>query len=82
MLPSVPTSFLLVEPQSLRQFIFCFWNVYQLILLSSNYGRWEDGLADRLQYDADGSVKTEIVKTPFVQVYHTDLCYLSTTLLA
>ncbi|KAG2544995.1 hypothetical protein PVAP13_9KG399531 [Panicum virgatum] len=29
---------------------------------------WEDGLADRLQYDADGSVKTEIVKTPFVQI--------------
>ncbi|CAN6280850.1 unnamed protein product [Urochloa humidicola] len=29
---------------------------------------WEDGLADRLQYDADGNVKTEIVKTPFVQI--------------
>ncbi|CAN6297313.1 unnamed protein product [Urochloa humidicola] len=29
---------------------------------------WEDGLADWLQYDADGNVKTEIVKTPFVQI--------------
>ncbi|RLN40318.1 magnesium-chelatase subunit ChlD, chloroplastic [Panicum miliaceum] len=29
---------------------------------------WEDGLADQLQYDADGNVKTEIVKTPFVQI--------------
>ncbi|EHA8587715.1 Magnesium-chelatase subunit ChlD, chloroplastic [Cocos nucifera] len=29
---------------------------------------WEDGLADRVEYDAAGNVKTEIVKTPFVQV--------------
>nr|CAB3497734.1 unnamed protein product [Digitaria exilis] len=29
---------------------------------------WEDGLADQLQYDADGNIKTEIVKTPFVQI--------------
>ncbi|GJM97019.1 hypothetical protein PR202_ga13912 [Eleusine coracana subsp. coracana] len=29
---------------------------------------WEDGLAGRLQYDADGNIKTEIVKTPFVQI--------------
>jgi hypothetical protein len=39
--------------------------------------RWEDGLADRLQYDASGNVKTEIVKTPFVQVtprYQDRLC--------
>ncbi|KAG8083475.1 hypothetical protein GUJ93_ZPchr0015g6643 [Zizania palustris] len=30
--------------------------------------RWEDGLSDQLQYDADGNLKTEIVKTPFVQI--------------
>ncbi|KAL5209156.1 hypothetical protein ABZP36_004779 [Zizania latifolia] len=29
---------------------------------------WEDGLSDQLQYDADGNLKTEIVKTPFVQI--------------
>ncbi|KAK3148973.1 hypothetical protein QOZ80_3AG0211100 [Eleusine coracana subsp. coracana] len=29
---------------------------------------WEDGLAGRHQYDADGNIKTEIVKTPFVQI--------------
>ncbi|KAF0910969.1 hypothetical protein E2562_005359 [Oryza meyeriana var. granulata] len=29
---------------------------------------WEDGLADLVQYDADGNLKTEIVKTPFVQI--------------
>ncbi|TVU44458.1 hypothetical protein EJB05_03901, partial [Eragrostis curvula] len=29
---------------------------------------WEDGLSERLQYDADGNIKTEIVKTPFVQI--------------
>ncbi|XP_015690121.2 magnesium-chelatase subunit ChlD, chloroplastic [Oryza brachyantha] len=29
---------------------------------------WEDGLAERVQYDADGNLKTEIVKTPFVQI--------------
>ncbi|AQK62123.1 Magnesium-chelatase subunit ChlD chloroplastic [Zea mays] len=31
-------------------------------------GRWEDGLADQIQYDSDGNVKSEIVKTPFVQI--------------
>ncbi|KAL5218667.1 hypothetical protein ABZP36_019351 [Zizania latifolia] len=29
---------------------------------------WEDGLADRVQYDTDGKAKTEIVNTPFVQI--------------
>ncbi|KAJ4795442.1 Mg-protoporphyrin IX chelatase [Rhynchospora pubera] len=29
---------------------------------------WEDGLADRVQFDASGNVKAEIVKTPFVQI--------------
>ncbi|XP_078149527.1 ALBINA 1 [Carex rostrata] len=29
---------------------------------------WEDELADRVQYDASGNIKTEIVKTPFVQI--------------
>lgn len=36
-------------------------------LLCANF-RWEDELADRVQYDASGNIKTEIVKTPFVQV--------------
>lgn len=30
--------------------------------------RWEDGLADRVEYDSDGNIKTQIVKSPFVQV--------------
>ena len=42
-----------------------------LISLRFHYGRWEDGFADQIQYDSEGNVKTEIVKTPFVQVYHT-----------
>ncbi|KAJ1686079.1 hypothetical protein LUZ63_017469 [Rhynchospora breviuscula] len=29
---------------------------------------WEDGLADRVQFDTSGNVKAEIVKTPFVQI--------------
>ncbi|XP_078443040.1 ALBINA 1 [Wolffia australiana] len=29
---------------------------------------WEDGLADRVEYDAEGKIKTEIVKTPFIQI--------------
>ncbi|PIA48267.1 hypothetical protein AQUCO_01400687v1 [Aquilegia coerulea] len=29
---------------------------------------WEDGLAERVQYDAAGNVKTEIVRSPFVQI--------------
>eukprot|EP00262_Sarcandra_glabra_P006468 TRINITY_DN1878_c0_g1_i1.p1 TRINITY_DN1878_c0_g1~~TRINITY_DN1878_c0_g1_i1.p1 ORF type:complete len:675 (-),score=162.05 TRINITY_DN1878_c0_g1_i1:139-2049(-) len=29
---------------------------------------WENGLADRVEYDAAGNVKTEIVRTPFVQI--------------
>ncbi|KAJ4972424.1 hypothetical protein NE237_005523 [Protea cynaroides] len=29
---------------------------------------WEDGLVERVQYDAAGNVKTEIVRTPFVQI--------------
>ncbi|KAF8398310.1 hypothetical protein HHK36_017237 [Tetracentron sinense] len=29
---------------------------------------WEDGLADRVEYDAAGNVKTQIVRSPFVQI--------------
>ncbi|XP_077218511.1 ALBINA 1 isoform X2 [Tasmannia lanceolata] len=29
---------------------------------------WEDGLADGVEYDAAGNCKTEIVKSPFVQI--------------
>ncbi|KAK4373677.1 hypothetical protein RND71_009061 [Anisodus tanguticus] len=29
---------------------------------------WEDGLADRVEYDTDGNIKTQIVKSPFVQI--------------
>ncbi|KAG8371010.1 hypothetical protein BUALT_Bualt13G0042600 [Buddleja alternifolia] len=29
---------------------------------------WEDGLADRVEYDSSGNVKTEIVRSPFVQI--------------
>ncbi|XP_055800602.1 magnesium-chelatase subunit ChlD, chloroplastic [Solanum dulcamara] len=29
---------------------------------------WEDGLVDRVEYDADGNIKTQIVKSPFVQI--------------
>ncbi|XP_031494984.1 magnesium-chelatase subunit ChlD, chloroplastic-like [Nymphaea colorata] len=28
---------------------------------------WEDGLASRLQYDADGNVITQVVRSPFIQ---------------
>ncbi|KAJ0976141.1 hypothetical protein J5N97_018106 [Dioscorea zingiberensis] len=29
---------------------------------------WEYGLADKVEYDSDGNVKTEIVRSPFVQI--------------
>ncbi|OVA06099.1 Magnesium chelatase [Macleaya cordata] len=29
---------------------------------------WEDGLADRVEYDISGNVKTEVVRSPFVQI--------------
>ncbi|KAJ3669337.1 hypothetical protein LUZ60_011287 [Juncus effusus] len=29
---------------------------------------WEPGLSERLEYDASGNIKTEIVKTPFIQI--------------
>ncbi|CAO2837349.1 unnamed protein product [Amaranthus hypochondriacus] len=29
---------------------------------------WEDGLADRLEYDSSGNIKTKVVKSPFVQI--------------
>ncbi|QCD91733.1 magnesium-chelatase subunit ChlD, chloroplastic [Vigna unguiculata] len=29
---------------------------------------WEDGLAERLEYDSAGNIKTRIVKSPFVQI--------------
>lgn len=31
--------------------------------------RWEDELAEKVEYNADNTVKTEIVKSPFIQVY-------------
>ncbi|GFQ01216.1 magnesium-chelatase subunit chld chloroplastic [Phtheirospermum japonicum] len=34
----------------------------------SNPDEWEDGLADRVEYDSDGNIKTQIVKSPFVQI--------------
>ncbi|WOK95534.1 hypothetical protein Cni_G04241 [Canna indica] len=30
--------------------------------------QWEDGLAERVEYDFAGNIKTQIVKTPFVQI--------------
>ncbi|KAI3689667.1 hypothetical protein L2E82_47632 [Cichorium intybus] len=30
--------------------------------------RWEDGLADRVEYDFAGKVKTQVVRSPFVQI--------------
>ncbi|XP_075500719.1 magnesium-chelatase subunit ChlD, chloroplastic [Primulina tabacum] len=29
---------------------------------------WEDGLADKVVYDSDGNIKTQIVRSPFVQI--------------
>ncbi|XVF04792.1 hypothetical protein REPUB_Repub05bG0115900 [Reevesia pubescens] len=29
---------------------------------------WEDGLAERAEYDSDGNVKTQVVRSPFVQI--------------
>ncbi|KAG8371011.1 hypothetical protein BUALT_Bualt13G0042700 [Buddleja alternifolia] len=29
---------------------------------------WEDGLADRVEYDSSGNVKTEVVRSPSVQI--------------
>nr|XP_043631443.1 magnesium-chelatase subunit ChlD, chloroplastic [Erigeron canadensis] len=29
---------------------------------------WEDGLSDRVEYDSAGNVKTQVVKSPFVQI--------------
>ncbi|KAG9152088.1 hypothetical protein Leryth_021219 [Lithospermum erythrorhizon] len=29
---------------------------------------WEDGLAEKLKYDSTGNVKTQIVKSPFIQI--------------
>ncbi|WCJ36844.1 Magnesium-chelatase subunit ChlD chloroplastic [Euphorbia peplus] len=29
---------------------------------------WEDGLSERVEYDANGNVKTQIVRSPFVQI--------------
>lgn len=30
--------------------------------------RWEDGLADGVEYDSSGKVKTKIIRSPFIQV--------------
>ncbi|KAH8499003.1 hypothetical protein H0E87_017786 [Populus deltoides] len=29
---------------------------------------WEDGLAERVEYDSDGNIKTQVVRSPFVQI--------------
>ncbi|KAJ9139747.1 hypothetical protein P3X46_030451 [Hevea brasiliensis] len=29
---------------------------------------WEDGLAERIEYDSNGSIKTQVVRSPFVQI--------------
>lgn len=29
---------------------------------------WEDGLADRVEYDSSGNVETQIVRSPFIQI--------------
>uniref|UniRef100_A0A2P2LMC4 Mg-protoporphyrin IX chelatase n=2 Tax=Rhizophora mucronata TaxID=61149 RepID=A0A2P2LMC4_RHIMU len=29
---------------------------------------WEDGLAERVEYNSDGNIKTQIVRSPFVQI--------------
>ncbi|PWA99125.1 magnesium-chelatase subunit ChlD protein [Artemisia annua] len=29
---------------------------------------WEDGLADKVEYDSEGNVKTQVVRSPFVQI--------------
>lgn len=39
----------------------------QLLIFNSG-SRWEDGLADRVERDTAGNVKTQIVRSPFVQV--------------
>ena len=36
--------------------------------------RWEDGLADKVEYDSAGNVKTQVVKSPFVQVVSATKC--------
>ena len=42
------------------------------MLCTSNHDlkwcRWEAGLADNVQYNADGTLKTEIIRAPFIQV--------------
>lgn len=32
------------------------------------FWRWEDGLADKLEYDDAGNIKMQIIKSPFIQV--------------
>ncbi|KAI3799463.1 hypothetical protein L1987_34761 [Smallanthus sonchifolius] len=29
---------------------------------------WEDGLADKVEYDSNGNIKTQVVRSPFVQI--------------
>ncbi|XP_076892231.1 magnesium-chelatase subunit ChlD, chloroplastic [Bidens hawaiensis] len=29
---------------------------------------WEDGLADKVEYDSSGNIKTQVVRSPFVQI--------------
>lgn len=29
---------------------------------------WEDGLAERVEYDSNGNIKTQVVRSPFVQI--------------
>jgi hypothetical protein len=32
------------------------------------FKRWEDGLAEQVEYNSDGNIKTQVVRSPFVQV--------------
>ncbi|MBA0583033.1 hypothetical protein Gorai_013911, partial [Gossypium raimondii] len=37
-------------------------------LVAVIFHRWEDGLAQRAEYDSNGNVKTQVVRSPFVQI--------------
>ncbi|MBA0708409.1 hypothetical protein Golax_023537, partial [Gossypium laxum] len=37
-------------------------------LVAVIFHRWEDGLAQRAEFDSNGNVKTQVVRSPFVQI--------------
>lgn len=60
-------------------------------LILHSLQRWEDGLSDKLEYDSAGNIKTQVVRSPFVQVVSEEaiilskniyFCYLSFTYFA